>query len=86
MERRVTIDRAGRLVVPRDVRTRLRLVAGTRLQLREEGDRLVLVPEHAPSTTTEEAGILVFTGQLTSEAIDHRTDREERLARLAGEP
>jgi AbrB family looped-hinge helix DNA binding protein len=85
MARSVTIDSAGRLVVPRDVRARLRLTAGTRLQLREEADRIVLVPEESLPATLEKAGILVFTGELSGTLPDHRDDREERLARLAEE-
>jgi len=44
MRTTVTIDGAGRIVVPRKVRDELHLVAGTVLQLERSGDRLTLTP------------------------------------------
>lgn len=81
----ITIDASGRLVIPKDVRVRHRLGAGTRLRLLEEEGRLVLVPRHAESTTVERAGLLVFCGRLTGPIPDHRMIREERIGKLAGD-
>jgi len=40
----VTIDKAGRIVVPRKLRDELHLVAGTALRIERSGDRLTLQP------------------------------------------
>ena len=40
----VTIDKAGRIVVPKELRDELHLVAGTTLQIERSGDGLTLSP------------------------------------------
>ena len=42
MRRRITIDRAGRVVVPKTLRERFNLVAGTELEIEVTGDCLQL--------------------------------------------
>ena len=86
MEREITIDGSGRVVIPRDVRQRHHLVAGSRLILVDDDERLVLIPRQQLPTTSEKAGLLVFQGQLMQELPDHRAVRDERLSRLAGLP
>jgi AbrB family looped-hinge helix DNA binding protein len=83
MAREITIDRSGRLVIPKEVRRAHRLEAGTRLTLIEEGERLVLVPRHAEVTLVERDGLLVVTGAETLEIPDHRSLREDRLDRFS---
>lgn len=41
----VSIDKAGRVVVPKDIRDRLDFAPGSQLELRVEGDTLVLSPQ-----------------------------------------
>jgi AbrB family looped-hinge helix DNA binding protein len=84
MERVIPIDGAGRLVIPKEVRVRLRLHKGSRLRVSEDGERIVLhpVPESCP---LREAGrLLVIDAPLEEEPVDHRDVREERLTDLAG--
>ena len=81
----ITIDASGRLVIPKDVRERHQLHAGSRLELTEEEERLVLVPLQSQPSTKETAGLLVFTGRLTGSVPDHRELREARLSRLSEE-
>jgi AbrB family looped-hinge helix DNA binding protein len=80
----ITIDASGRLVIPKPVRDRHRLSAGTRLVLVEEDDRLVLLPRRGDSVVEERDGILVFRGRLVGAVPDHRALREERFDRLVG--
>ena len=77
-----TIDGAGRLVVPKPVRERLRLVAGTRLHITEEDDRLVLSPERPEPRLVEQDGYLVIDLGIDG-AVDIRPGdvRDERLRR-----
>ena len=55
-----TIDKAGRIVVPKKLRDSLHLVAGTRITFRQEGTELVIAHESAASGLTFEDGIPVF--------------------------
>ncbi len=66
-------------MIPKAVRKRHRLVAGSRLRLEEEEDRLILVPEHGEAEAVEKGGLLVFRGRLEGAIPDHRVLREERL-------
>ena len=81
--RQITIDAAGRLVIPKDVRDRLRLRGGSRLRLIEAEARIVLEPEPVEVVIREKAGILVLSGDLEGEVPDHRLVRQERLDRPA---
>ncbi|MCC6764452.1 MAG: AbrB/MazE/SpoVT family DNA-binding domain-containing protein [Deltaproteobacteria bacterium] len=83
MEDIVTIDRAGRLVVPKAVRTKLQLREGTRLRLRAEaGHRLVLERVAEESAPVEVNGLLVIRGRLVGEIPDHREQRAQRIRGL----
>jgi len=83
MEEIITIDRAGRLVIPVRLRRRHGLTDGARIRLVEEGDRLVLEPLGQECPTEEINGLLVITARLSDDGIDHRTVRQERLDALA---
>jgi len=86
MEREIAIDGSGRIVIPRDLRLRHRLVAGSRLIVVDDEDRLVLIPRQQLPTTVEKDGLLVFQGQLPEEHADDRAVRDERLRRISGLP
>jgi len=86
MELEIAIDGSGRIVIPRDLRLRHRLVAGSRLIVVDEEDRLILIPRQQLPTTVERDGLLVFQGQLSEELADHRAVRDDRLSRLARLP
>jgi AbrB family looped-hinge helix DNA binding protein len=79
----ITIDAAGRLVVPLPVRRRLRLVAGSRLRITEGPKSILLEPEHEEARIEEKRGILVVGGTLYGDLPDHRDVRQDRLDRLA---
>ena len=85
MAKTITIDGSGRLVIPKDIRERHHLRTGSRLELTEDDDRLVLVPLRVQPTTKETAGLLVFTGKLIGSVPDHRDLRESRLSGLSKE-
>ena len=50
----VSIDRAGRVVIPKEVRDRLSLRADAQLELDAEGDSIRLTPVRAPGRVVVE--------------------------------
>lgn len=83
MEDIITIDAAGRLVVPKAMRARLALREGSRLHVREEdGKRLVLEPVAEEAVPAEADGLLVIRGRLLGEIPDHRDLRRQRVRAL----
>ncbi len=83
MEDIITIDAAGRIVVPKAMRARLALREGARLHVREEeGRRLVLEPLAEEGVPAEVEGLLVIRGRLLGEIPDHREQRAQRIRAL----
>ena len=78
---RITIDRAGRVVVPKQFRDRFNLVAGTELEIEATGDGLKLRKIVSEPTLIRKKGFLVHHGT-TRAAIDIvefiRAEREAR--------
>src|ERR1700674_2097151 len=58
----VTIDKAGRVVIPKEIRDELRLEAGDTLTLESEGERVTLRPVHGATLLQKERGVWVFHG------------------------
>src|SRR5271154_2765466 len=83
------IDKAGRVVLPKPIRDRLGLRAGSDLEIEETPDGVTLKPSaHHPSMVKKQ-GLWVHTGKVPAgfdivEAI--RDEREERIRKLAGPP
>lgn len=83
MDDLITIDGAGRLVVPRAMRARLRLRKGSRLRIRLDQNRIVLEPLSDQSVPVEVEGLLIIRGRLADPVPDHRDVREDRIAALS---
>jgi AbrB family looped-hinge helix DNA binding protein len=64
MDATVTIDKAGRIVIPKEIRDELRLEPGDTLALESEAESLTLRPIHA-SPLQKECGVWVFRGGST---------------------
>jgi AbrB family looped-hinge helix DNA binding protein len=87
MRAKVAIDKAGRLVLPKQLRDELRLAPGDILELLREGDKITLSPAHPRSTLQKEHGVWVYRSGRPAdvpiaELIDE--DRENRLRELLG--
>ncbi len=81
---KTTIDRFGRLVVPKDIRDRLGLKPGAEVEIDEQGSEIILKPVEREAPLKMEQGILVFAGAATgaiAEAV--RTHRHDRLQHVA---
>ena len=85
MSAKVTIDQAGRVVIPKPLRDELRLAPGDTLDLEVDGERMTLRPVHSGSALRKKQGIWVFhsgkkiTSAETEQALEnlrHARDRQ----------
>ncbi len=82
MSTRLTIDSAGRVVIPKPLRDELELEPGDALELESAGDRITLRPVRAVVPLTKEQGVWVFrTGQPLAAAVTDEVLREVREGR-----
>jgi AbrB family looped-hinge helix DNA binding protein len=58
----ITIDAAGRLVIPKSIRDRLNLVAGSELEVSSEGSEIVLKLADAEPRLVRRQGLVVHHG------------------------
>lgn len=82
MNVRLTIDKAGRVVIPKPVREELHLEPGDSLDMERTGERITLRPVRGTGPLSKEHGVWVFhSGQpLPASATDEMLQRirEER--------
>lgn len=78
----ITLDGAGRLVLPKPMRDELQLAAGDSLEVESFDDQIVLRPVRGTGSVHKEQGLLVLhTGApLSADAVDRtlRRIRNER--------
>jgi AbrB family transcriptional regulator (stage V sporulation protein T) len=84
MAKRVPIDRLGRVVIPKAIRDRYGLHAGSEVAIVPDGDRISLEPVVEEAVVEERDGILIIASDLVGEPVTAQTIRDERLDRLAG--
>jgi AbrB family looped-hinge helix DNA binding protein len=72
MNTTVTLDKAGRVVIPKTLRDELHLEPGDSLALESEGESVTLRPVRSASPMRKERGVWVFHGgrKLTASATD----------------
>jgi len=85
----VTLDNAGRVLIPKNLRDELRLEPGDKLELESEGEKVTLRPVRATSPLRKERGVWVFRSGSKISAADTdkaiRAIREQRDRRNRGE-
>ena len=82
MTTRLTLDRAGRLMIPKSLRQELHLGPGDTLQLESEGDQITIRPFRPEALLKKEQGVWVYQGEATHASIPDLIDRErERRSR-----
>ena len=80
-----TLDRFGRVVIPKPVRDELHLTPGTALSVEERNGEIVLKPTWEEPSLKRKGGLLVFAGQPTGDLLDAvDKHRRERLWKAAG--
>jgi len=80
-----TLDRFGRIIIPKGVRDDMGLEAGAILQIEKEGGKIVLQPVHGEPQLMEKKGVLVFTGTAVGDVgaalHEHRKSRLKKMSR-----
>ena len=85
----VTLDGAGRVVIPKPLRDELRLAPGDSLSLESDGERVTLRPLRSASAMRRENGVWVFrsgssiSAADTDQALDRLRQARDRSARGA---
>ena len=82
-----TLDRFGRVLLPKEVRDRLGIGPGDELRIEVEEHGVTLHPVKASASWEMRGGLPVWTGPVPEEALDivafiHH-QREERIQRIA---
>ena len=89
MSSKVTLDRAGRVVLPKSLRDEMQLSPGDTLDVTVKGDELTLRPRRSATPLQKERGVWVFrTGRpLAAAETDEmlRDLRAQRHRRNSGE-
>jgi AbrB family looped-hinge helix DNA binding protein len=80
-----TLDKSGRIVIPKQVRDDLGLSPGSVLEIGERDGEIVLKPLIESQALLLDDGILVFTGEIEGDIETAlRRDRDERSKRVVG--
>lgn len=78
-----TIDKFGRVVIPKEIRDDLGLKPGELLEVEKFENEVILKPLRAESPIHVKEGVLVFSGDATGNIKDAlRIHREERLRKV----
>lgn len=78
----LTLDKAGRVVIPKTLRDELRLEAGDTLELESQGEKILLRPVRTTSPLKKERGVWVFrVGKQISSADTSQVLRDIRQQR-----
>jgi len=80
----VTASSRGQIVIPKEIRKRLNIVAGKRLSVKAEGDHVLLTP--LPDDPVEAfCGIFKEKSSLTKALTEHRKkDKRREEKKIAG--
>jgi AbrB family looped-hinge helix DNA binding protein len=80
-----TIDRFGRIVIPKEIRDDFNLKPGSPIRIEESDQVIILKPLQGEANLHWKDGVLVFSGtplgDLTKALEKHREDRSRKLGR-----
>lgn len=80
-----TIDRFGRILIPKALREGAGLRAGTEVEIIAEGRGLRLLPRDEGVLLREVGGVLVASGEAVGDLVGAvRRERQKRLDKVAG--
>lgn len=80
-----TLDKFGRIVIPKKIREDFNLKLGSPIRIEEGKKEILLTPIEEEPTLVEKEGVLVFTG-IPTEDIENQVDliRKQRSQLLGG--
>jgi AbrB family looped-hinge helix DNA binding protein len=77
-----TLDKFGRIVIPKRVRDDLGLKPGAVLQIEQADQRILMEPVHEGPHVVVKNGVLVFSGTATGDIVGAiQAHRQERLSK-----
>ena len=74
----LTLDQAGRVLIPKSLRQELQLDPGDTLQLESQGDEIILRPVRPQPSLTKEYGVWVYRGGPADASITDLIDRDRQ--------
>ncbi len=81
-----TVDRFGRVVIPKKIRDVYNLEPGTQVRIEEEQDAIILKPVRGEQNLQWKDGVLVYSGvpmgDLAEAVSKHREERARSVRRL----
>ncbi|GAC1422357.1 MAG: AbrB/MazE/SpoVT family DNA-binding domain-containing protein [Acidobacteriaceae bacterium] len=85
----LTIDKFGRIILPKKIREHMGVGAGLKVEVKETADGVLLTPARGKSGLVMKEGILILAGSAENSAeIDWNSlvadEREERIRKIAG--
>lgn len=84
MTGRLTLDKAGRIVLPKPLREELRLQAGDTLEIESSGEEITLRPSRGHAQLQKKQGVWVYRAdEPLSDAVVKETVRQVRREREA---
>jgi len=79
-----TLDKFGRVVIPKKIRDHLGLKSGEVLRIERLEDEVMLKPLREESPLHNKEGVLIFSGAATGNMIEAvRLHREEQIRKIA---
>ena len=80
-----TIDRFGRIVLPKKLRNDFNLEPGSQIHIEESGQEIILKPIHNEPSLRLKEGVLVFTGAALDDLYDVVSKHREARLKSFGE-
>lgn len=81
-----TVDRFGRIVIPKQIRDAFDLEPGTQIHIEEQENAIILKPNRGEPNLRWKDGVLVFTGVPVGDIDDavasHRNQRARSVSKL----
>jgi AbrB family looped-hinge helix DNA binding protein len=76
MPRKINLDKAGRVVIPKSLRDRLRIAPGDALEVEGDSDRITLRPVRSKARLIKKSGIWIYQGESPDESIPDIIDHQ----------
>jgi AbrB family looped-hinge helix DNA binding protein len=80
MNTNLTIDKAGRIVLPKPVRDRLQIAPGDQLRIESDDDRIILRPARGAAQLRKKRGVWVYRSDepLSASTVKETLERVRR--------